>query len=144
MEAVRQLGAMGANDFLWQMYQKESSVDVKRQIISAMQVAGNVARMSELARTEKDVELRRTAVRNLGIMGSKGAGDTLVELYASEKDPTIRRTIINALFTQGNATALVGLARKEQDMTMKREIVQRLSTMANNQVAKDYMLELLK
>ena len=61
LEAVRQLGAMGANDYLWQMYQKETSVDVKRQIISAMQVGGNVTRMIELAKTEKDPELRRTA-----------------------------------------------------------------------------------
>ena len=51
--------------------------------------------------------------------------------------------MINALFTQGNATALVALARKEQDMAMKTEIVQRLSNMDNKE-ARDYMLELLK
>ncbi len=143
MEAVRQLGAMGANDYLWQMYQKETAVDVKRQIISAMQVGGNTSRMIELAKTEKDPELRRAALRNLGVMGSKTAGDALVELYASEQDPNLRRTIINSLFTQGNATALVALARKESDFAMKKEMVQRLSTM-DNKIARDYMLELLK
>ena len=35
-EAVRQLGAMGANEELWQLYQKETSADVKRQIIRSM------------------------------------------------------------------------------------------------------------
>jgi len=143
-EAIRQLGAMGANDSLWQMYQKESAADVKRQIISALQVSGNVTRMIEIAKTEKDAELRRAAVRNLGIMGSKASGDALVELYAVEKEPAIRSTIINALFTQGNATALVALARKEQDINTKKEIVQRLATMGDNPVAKQYMLELLK
>jgi HEAT repeat protein len=143
-EAIRLLGAMGANDSLWLMYQKESTADVKRQIISALQVSGNVTRMIEIAKTEKDPELRRAAVRNLGIMGSKTAGDALVDLYAAEKEPAIRGTIVNALFTQGNATALVALARKEQDINMKKEIVQRLSTMGNNPVAKQYMLELLK
>ena len=142
-EAVRQLGAMGANDYLWQMYQKETAVDVKRQIISAMQVGGNAARMIELAKTEKDPELRRAALRNLGVMGSKVAGDALVELYASEQDPNLRRTIISSLFTQGNAAALVGLARKEQDIAMKKDMVQKLSMM-DNKVARDYMLELLK
>jgi len=142
-EAIRQLGAMGANDYLWQMYQKESNADLKRQIISALQVAGNVTRMIEIAKTEKDTELRRSAVRNLGIMGSKAASDTLVELYSSEKEPAIRTSIVNALFTQGNSTALVALARKEQDMTMKKEIVQRLANM-NDAVARAYMLELLK
>ena len=106
-EAVRQLGAMGANEELWQMYQKESTMEVKRQILSAMQASGNTARMVEVAKTEKDPELRRIAVRNLGVMGGKTAGDALVELYATEKDPAIRRQVVNSLFTQGNATALV-------------------------------------
>jgi HEAT repeat protein len=125
------------------MYQKETNVELKRQIISALQVAGNVPRMVEIAKTEKDVDLRRTAVRNLGIMGSKAASDTLIELYATEKEPAIRSSIVNALFSQGNSTALVALARKEQDMNMKKEIVQRLSNM-NDAVARAYMLELLK
>lgn len=144
LEAVRQLGNMGASEMLWQMYQKETSPDVKRQIISALQVSGNATRMIELAKTEKDPDLRRAAIRNLGVMGSKAAGDTLVELYNSETDAANRRTIINALHSQNNATALVALARKEQDLVMKKEIVQRLANMGDNKVARDYMLELLK
>jgi hypothetical protein len=50
--------------------------------------------------------------------------------------------VVNALFIQDNATALVGLARKEQDVTMKKEIVSRLSNM-RSKVATDYMIELL-
>jgi HEAT repeat protein len=134
---------MGASDMLWPMYQKETAPEVKRQIISALQVSGNVTRMIELAKSEKDPELRRLAIRNLGVMGSKAAGDTLVELYSAETDPANRRTIINALHSQDNAVALVALARKEQDPTMKRDIVQRLSTMDNKE-ARAYMLELLK
>ena len=142
-EAVRQLGQMGANEELWLMYQKDTSVDVKRQILWAMQVSGNTTRMVEIARTEKDADLRLRAVRNLGVMGGKAAADTLLEIYANEKDPAIRRTVINSLFTSDNATALVALARKEQDMAMKTEIVRRLSNMDNKE-AQAYMLELLK
>ena len=142
-EAVRQLGAMGANDELWQMYQKETSVDVKRQILSAMQVGGNTARMVEIAKSEKDADLRRLAVRNLGVMGGRAASDALVEIYSVEKDPAIRRQVINSLFTQGNAASLVTLARKEPDMAMKTEIVKRLSNMDSKE-AQAYMLELLK
>jgi HEAT repeat protein len=134
---------MGANDELWQMYQKDTSVDVRRQILSAMQVSGNTTRMIEIARTEKDPDLRRRAVQNLGVMGGKAAADALLEIYANEKDPAIRRTVINSLFTSDNATALVALARKEQDMAMKTEMVRRLSNMDNKE-AQAYMLELLK
>jgi HEAT repeat protein len=143
IEAVRQLGNMGASEMLWPMYQKETAPEVKRQIISALQVSGNATRMIELAKSEKDPELRRLAIRNLGVMGSKAAGDTLVELYNTETDLSNRRTIINALHSQDNAVALVALARKEQEPTLKRDIVQRLSTMDNKE-ARAYMLELLK
>ena len=141
-EAVRQLGAMGANDELWQMYQKESAVPVKKQILQAMFVGGNSARMTELARSEKDPELRSAAVRNLGMMGGAKTGDTLVEIYNGEKDPAVRRNVLNALFVQGNATALVAIARKETDPELKKTVVQKLSMM-QGKVVTDYMQELL-
>jgi HEAT repeat protein len=142
-EAVQQLGVMGAHEELWQLYQKESAVDVKKRIIRAMFTGGNVTRMVDLARTEQNPELRRTAVANLGIMDSKRTSDALLEIYASEKDAAIRKTVIQGLFQQGNATALVALARKEQDPVMKKEIVQKLSVMGRNPVATAYMMELL-
>jgi HEAT repeat protein len=142
-EAVRQLGVMGAHDELWQLYQKESSVDVKKQILQAMFVGGNATRLIELANNEQNPELRRTAIRNLGIMGSRQTGDALVGLYAKEKDPEIRKAVIQGLFTQGNADQLVAIARKETDPVMRKEIVQRLSTMNGSKVAMAYLLEIL-
>jgi HEAT repeat protein len=142
-EAVQQLGVMGAHDELWQIYQKETAVDVKKRIIQAMFVGGDVTRLLGLAKTEKDPELRRTAVRNLGVMDSKRTSDALVEIYNTEKDPAIRKAVIQGLFQQSNAAALVDLARKEQDPSMKKDIVQKLSVMGGNPAATAYMMELL-
>jgi hypothetical protein len=75
-------------------------------------------------------------------MGSKKTGDALVQIYATDRDPEIRKGVINGLFLQGNAAALVALARKEEDLTMKREIVQKLSLM-DSKIATDFMLEIL-
>jgi len=141
--AVQQLGVMGAQDELWTMYQKESSVDVKKQIIRAFFTGGSVTRLSDLARSEKTPELRLLAVRNLGVMGSKRTGDVLVEIYNTDKDPEIRRAVVNGLFVSNNAEGLVALARKESDPAMKKDIVSRLSNM-HSKVANDYLLELLK
>jgi len=141
-EAVRQLGVMGAHDELWQLYQKETSIDVKKQVIRAMFVGGGAERMTELAKFEKTPELRREAIRSLGLMGSRGTGDALVQIYATDRDVEIRKAVINALFLQQNATALVALARKEEDATMKKEIVQKLS-LIHSKVTTDYMIELL-
>jgi HEAT repeat protein len=137
-EAVMQLGNMGAHEELWQLYQKESAVDVKRRIIRGMQNGGSVDRLIELAKSE----LRRDVVRALGVTRSPRTGDVLVQIYSSDTNVDIRKQVVNALFVQDNATALVALARKEPDVNMKKEIVSRLSNM-RSKVATDYMIELL-
>ncbi len=58
IEAVRQLGVMGANDELWQMYQKESAVPVKKQMLQAMFVERE---RRENDRARQDGEGRRPA-----------------------------------------------------------------------------------
>jgi len=141
--AVQLLGVMGAHDALWQLYQKETGLDVKRRILQAMFVGGNASRLIEIARTEQDVDLRRTAVRNLGLMGARTTGEAIVGLFGAEKDPAFRKAAIEALFLQGNSAAIVALARKEQDAAMKKHMVERLSLM-NDEIARDYMLELLR
>jgi hypothetical protein len=141
-EAVQQLGVMGAHEELWQLYQKETADDVKKRIIQAMFVGGNVTRMSELALNEQNPELRRAAIRNLGLMGSTRAGGTLTALYAKEKDAAMKKTIIEAFFLQNNAEQLVAIARKETDPAMRKELVSRLSHM-RSKVATDYLLEIL-
>jgi HEAT repeat protein len=140
--AVQQLGNMGAHDELWALYQKESSLDVKKQIIRALFTGGSLTRLTELARSERDPELRLLAVRNLGVMGSKRTGDILVEIYNADKDPTIRKAVISGLFQSNNAEALVALARKESDPVMKKDMVSKLSNM-HSKVATDYLIELL-
>ena len=124
------------------MYQKESTVDVKKQIIRALFTGGSVTRLSELAKGEQNPELRLLAVRNLALMGSKRTGDTLVEIYNADKNPDIRKAVINGLFSSNNPEALVALARKEQDITFKKDIVSKLSNM-RSKVATEYLLELL-
>ena len=63
-------------------------------------------------------------------------------MYTQETDPENKRAIINALFIQGNATALVEIARKETDLNLKKQIVNQLSIMHSKE-ASDYLLELL-
>lgn len=141
-EAVRQLGVMGAREELWQLYQKEPAVDVKRQILQALFVGGDATRLIEVAGAEPDLDLRRTAVRYLGAMGVARTGEALVSLYGREQDPGIRRAVLQGLFVQGNAEALVAIARKTTDVETKKDLVKLLSTM-KSKVATDYLLEIL-
>lgn len=140
--AVQQLGVIGAQEELWQLYQNEASVEVKKQILQAMFVGGGTNRLLELAKREKDPELRRNAIRNLGLLGAGRTGDALVGIYESDRDRDDRREVINALFIEGNAHALIQVARKETDPELKKDAVQKLSLMHSKE-ATDFLMEIL-
>jgi HEAT repeat protein len=143
-EAVQQLGVMGAHAELADLYSTETSVDVKKRIIQAMFVGGSADKLIELAKTEKDPALRRTAVRNLGLMGSSKTAEAIKAIYQSDTSPEIRKEAINALFLQNNGRILVELARAEKDPAMKKEMVSKMSIMGKSKEVTDYLLELLK
>jgi len=125
---------------LWQLYGTETSVDIKKRILNSMFVGGSTDRLLEIARTEKNPDLRKAAIRSVGLTG-KG-GDALVGLYGGESDESIKKQILNALFLQNNARGIIDIARKENDPELKKSAVHWLSLM-NSKEATAYMLELL-
>ena len=145
IEAIRQLGMMNDRDDIWQLYQTETSVDVKKQILSSIFQSGDVDRVSQLAMNEKDPSLKMNAINYLGMMdrrnGTKGE-DALLQIYASDTNPDVRKKVIGALFISQDAKALVTLAKKETDPEMKKKIVSELSMMKSPD-ATAYLLELL-
>jgi HEAT repeat protein len=142
-EAVQQLGVMNAGAELNELYRTEASVDVKKRILQAMFVGNQSDRLIELAKGEKDPELRKTAIRNLGLMKRTGTSEALVSIYGSDSALDVRKAVVNALFLQNNGKALVDLARAEKNPEMKKEIVSKLSIMKSKD-ATDYLMELLK
>jgi HEAT repeat protein len=140
-EAIRLLGVMGARADLAAMYAAETSNDTREVIINALFVAGDSEKIGEIAKSERDPELREEAIRKLGVMGKKTA-PLLLQLYATESSMDIKEAVIDGLFVQGNARALIDLSKKETNKSLKREMLQKLSVM-NNKEAVDYMLEIL-
>lgn len=142
-KAIEYLGASGAQKELADLYASESSPDVRATLLNSMMVANQWDRIVQAARTEKDARLRRRAIQLLGTGGkSAGTAEALLEIYQSEPDKEVRGEVLNALFIQRNAKAIIDLARKEKDPELKREAVQRLSHMKSKE-ATDFMMELL-
>ena len=80
-EAIQQLGVMrGAGDELARLYARESSPELKKRIIQGLFVGRDAARLVELARAEKDMEMKKEIVQKLSLMKSKEATDYLLEL----------------------------------------------------------------
>lgn len=137
-EAVRK-EAFNAQNELWQLYQFEVSAELRKQMLQALATE----KLLEVYRTEKNEELRRAAVQNLGMAGAAKTGDALLSLYKGEKDPELKKAAIQGLFMQQNATALVQIARQETDPQLKKDVVEKLSMMKSKE-ATDYLMELLK
>jgi hypothetical protein len=142
-EAIRQLAIAGGQDELWQLYAGESTEENKRAILRAMFLTGNSGKLSELARTEKNAALRAEAIRSLGLMGDKRQSDVLVGIFKSDTNPAVRHAVLQALFLGNDGKALVELARNEKDPEMKREIVNKMSLVHSKEVT-DYMMEILR
>jgi len=142
-EAVQQLGISGGRNELADLYTNESSVEVKKKILQAMFIGGSVDKLSEIARTERNPELRLTAIKNLGLTGGTHTGELLVNIYDTDTNSDVRHAVINALFLQSNAKALISLARKEHDPEMKKSIISKLSIMGSKEAA-EYLMEFLK
>lgn len=141
-EAVQMLGVSGDREDLWKLYQATPPEEVRRAILQAMFISGDADHLEQLAKSEKDEDLRIAAIHDMGLMGGDRTESTLVSMYAGAKDPETSRAVLEALFLQGNAQAIVDIARKETDSEMKKIAVERLSLM-HSKVATDYLLEIL-
>lgn len=141
LRAIEHLGNNTGQPELWQLYQAETTPEGKVQILQVMYNNGNVDKLSEVVRTEKDPKVRETAIEVLSRQKANTA-DTLVAVYGTEQDEKIKRAIVDSLFNQRNAKAIVELARAEKDPKMKLRIVDRLGNMKSKE-ASDYLMELL-
>jgi HEAT repeat protein len=142
--AVQTLGAMGAGQDLLTLYRATNNAQTKADIINAFIPSGHngIAPLTEIAQSEQDPELRRKAIRNLGISGGMSVAPALVNTYQKNTDVETKRAAAQALFLANDTQGLITLARAEKDPEMKQYLVQQLSLM-HDQEATKYMLEIL-
>jgi tetratricopeptide (TPR) repeat protein len=98
--------------------------------------------LTSVARSSTDPDLQVQALKYLQLVGGTEDKKLLSDLYSTSKDRDVKVRVIDALFEQGDAKALVEMARRETDPDMRKRIVQRLSHMKAKE-ATDYMLEII-
>jgi hypothetical protein len=82
-EAIRSMAVFQgkrANDTLAEVYRTTTDVKIKKTIISAMFITRDAPLMVEMAKNEKDLELKRAIVSQLALMNDKAANDYMMEL----------------------------------------------------------------
>jgi hypothetical protein len=142
--AVQTLGAMGAVTDLLTLYHETSNAQIKSSILDGFVASGpkGADALANIVASEQDPELRRKAIRDVGISGGAAKASSLVATYEKNSDVETKRAVLQALFLAGDAHDLVALARAEKNPAMKTAIVQQLSLLHDKE-ATDYMLELL-
>jgi len=98
-DAIRQLGLVHAPDQLHQLYQSETSPNVKKDILQAFFLSGDAKFLAEVAQTDKDPEIRRTAIHNLGLIGNDDSRQALLNIYNKETDRENKETVLNSMPT---------------------------------------------
>lgn len=145
LQAIRYLGQTGSRDSQQQLggiYGTVNDARVKGTIIDSLSSTRAWDSLLNIAKTEKDTDLRNRAIRT--IANNRNAPlEGLLEMYPNV-DASAKTAIVDGLRDRRDAKTMVDLARKETDPQMKRKIVERLGEMRDNKDAMDYMMEILK
>ena len=123
-----------AFDELVQLYNSETNVEIKRQIIHGFfdtKDARAHAKLVEIARSPaENVELRRQAVHWLGEQKSPTAFDSLLQIYGADDNVDIKRQIIHALSEMEDPRAqgrISEIARNASENTeLRRQAIHQL------------------
>ncbi len=123
-QAVQLLGAMGAQAQLWAMYQAEADPQAKKAALQALAVSGDIDRIVDVARSDKDVELRR------GGCGPPRSGRPR-RSTALDDDPEIevkKKAVfaLSQLPKDEGLPLLIGVAKSHQSYEVRKQAMFRL------------------
>jgi HEAT repeat protein len=113
--AIRYMGQNGNGRnraVLKEIYNSSTDVGVKKSVFQAWLMCGCKDDVAALAKTEKNPELRREAIRYLGMMGGRAE---LLEFYKNSPDAETREAAVGAMLLCGCAHELAEIVQTEKD-----------------------------
>lgn len=169
LDAIRYLARgkdSNAGQLFSEIYAASNDVNVKRAILSSYTAARDKDRLVQIAKTEKNPDLRNYAIGALSeidgqpeiwqvyqseatpegkaallaYMRENGNTDKLVEVARTDKDPKVRQAAVRAIASQraGNSgAALVSIYTADQDPQVKQAIVNSLAGARNGKALVD-------
>jgi HEAT repeat protein len=113
--AIRYMGMNGNarnRAVLKEIYNSSTDIGVKKTVFQAWLMCGCKDDVAALARTEKNPELRREAIRYLGMMGGR---TELLDFYKNSPDVETREEAVGAMLMCGCAHELAEIVQTEKD-----------------------------
>src|SRR6478735_6263258 len=97
---------------LKEIYNSSTDVGVKKTVFQAWLMCGCKDDVAALAKTEKNPELRREAIRYLGMMGGRAE---LLDFYKNSPDVETRKEAVGAMLMCGCSHELAEIVQTEKD-----------------------------
>ncbi len=97
------------------------SVKLKEKAMFVLTQTGSPKAMeltANIAKGNANPELRKSAIRNLGIGGKKNAA-LLEDVYKSTSDPTVKKDVLHSFMIMGDRAKLLNLAKTEKDEKLR-------------------------
>lgn len=110
----------------------ERSIKVKKRalfVLSQLDTDEAMNVVFDTANDAREPELRREAIRMLGISGKKPAIERLASLYASSKSANEKAGVIEAWLIAGRKDLVLKVARDESDPAARRKAIETLGAM---------------
>lgn len=129
VEYLSMFGGDRAHKVLQDVYNSTSDESVKAAIIRSHLLNGDRASLLAEAKNEKSANLRREAIRTLGLTGGTSELD---QLYKVETTPEVKREILQAFFLAGDSTRMEQAALSEKDIDLRRTAIRNLGLMGKS------------
>jgi HEAT repeat protein len=131
--AIRFIGMNGTPSnraILREIYNGATDANVKEAVFKGWQMCGGKEDMLAAARTEKSPELRKEAIRYLGIMGGR---TELREMYKSSPDAETRDAVVHAMLLNGDAEGLAEIVNVEKDPNVLASAIKTLGLIGGDE-----------
>lgn len=131
VRAIHQLGVSGNRYIpaLTQIYSTTTDRNVKKAVLGAYMTSDAKDELLKAIAAEKDPEMRRRAIRQLGPMG---ASKELEQLYNSTQSPDDQETIIQALAITGDTSLLAKIAKTGANVDVRKRAIRSLGITGGN------------
>lgn len=128
-EAIRMLSVMGAAEELRKLGDLQKS---SKHLVQAYAISGDLQSLRKIASGTGELPMRIEAVRSIGIVSNDAARQALREIYASAKEPQLRKAALQGLLIANDQNGVLALYRATANADEKRELLRTLSIMGGD------------
>jgi HEAT repeat protein len=110
---------------LWDIYTGSNDIEVKRAILHGLLVSRDNEHLLQIAKTEKDPNLRLDAI---SMLGASGGQVDLWQIYQGETSPDVKQQILHSMVASHNVDRLMEIAKTEKDAKLRRAAIHALGS----------------